>query len=41
MKQMMEKQLGTINPQNGLYYLPAEKFMVKPSKPQFKGNLYI
>ena len=41
MKPMMEKQLGTLEPRNGIYYLPAEKFLVKASKPQFKGNLFL
>ena len=41
MKPMMEKQLGALEPRDGVYYLPGEKFMVEPSKPQFKGNLYL
>ena len=41
MKPMMEKQLGSLEPRDGVYYLPAEKFMVKNSNPQFKGNLYL
>ena len=41
MKPMMEKQLGILEPQDGIYYLPGDKFMVNPTKPQFKGELYL
>ena len=41
MKPMMEKQLGVLEPKNGVYYLPGDKFMVDPTKPQFKGELYL
>ena len=41
MKPMMEKQLGLLEPRDGIYYLPGDKFMVNPSKPQFKGELYL
>ncbi len=41
MKPVLEQQVGTLTPQDGVYYLPGEKFMVEPAKPQFKGELYL
>ncbi|RLD21401.1 MAG: hypothetical protein DRI71_09045 [Bacteroidetes bacterium] len=41
MKLMMEKQFGVLEPKDDIYYLPGEKFLVDPTKPQFEGDLYL